>query len=146
MTEVDLSLSLYQHNFLQYACVLCPHAKALAPENQPPPAGDPADLERKFWKNVTLRCDGAYPRRVYVKRVIFRVHASMRLSFFQGLCPHTQHTRGALAVACGGVGLEGPMHARDVTSPRASPSFPHSPPLYGADVAGSLFDEDCEVG
>ncbi|GLI59739.1 hypothetical protein VaNZ11_001689, partial [Volvox africanus] len=45
---------------------------ALAPENQPPPATDPRDLERKFWKNVTLR-----------------------------------------------------------------------PPLYGADVLGSLFDEDC---
>ncbi|GIL53254.1 hypothetical protein Vafri_8903 [Volvox africanus] len=46
--------------------------QALAPENQPPPATDPRDLERKFWKNVTLR-----------------------------------------------------------------------PPLYGADVLGSLFDEDC---
>ncbi|KXZ44918.1 hypothetical protein GPECTOR_60g695 [Gonium pectorale] len=47
--------------------------QALAPENQPPPAADPADLERKFWRNVTLR-----------------------------------------------------------------------PPLYGADVLGSLYDEDCK--
>ncbi|GFR48996.1 hypothetical protein Agub_g11015 [Astrephomene gubernaculifera] len=46
---------------------------ALAPDNQPPPADTPADLERRYWRNVTLR-----------------------------------------------------------------------PPLYGADVAGSLFDEDCK--
>ncbi|EFJ44031.1 Jumonji domain-containing protein [Volvox carteri f. nagariensis] len=48
--------------------------QALAPENLPPPASGPGDLERKYWKNVTLR-----------------------------------------------------------------------PPLYGADVLGSLFDPDCEA-